>query len=220
MDPIDWATYEPYLWANVKRYYHRTSALFGMLVQLQRAHGADAPASGAGRAAGAGTAGGVVDLNPLNVLPVAPRFQYLPISTPSAAGLAAAKARPSAQPFRRVPSGNVSHSDMAAAFSFADVGTGLRAAGGNELGAVPSAAAGGAGPLGALQARLHATGALGSLSSMLGDKAAEMTAMAQQRFDSFSDLGSGLGGFLGGAGTGLGSNLLSHLTKGVGGAKK
>mmetsp|Transcript_34672 Transcript_34672/g.87742 ORF Transcript_34672/g.87742 Transcript_34672/m.87742 type:complete len:1232 (-) Transcript_34672:139-3834(-) len=226
LDPIDWATYEPYLWANVKRYYQRTAALFGLMVQLQRVH-AEAAAGAAGRvpgATGGGTAGGVVDLNPLNVLPVAPRFQYLPISTPTAAGLAASKARPSTPSFARLQSGGASTSDLAAAYSFADVGTGLRGAGagGVDSSGASAAASGASGALGALQARLQATGALGSLSSMLGDKAAEMTAMAQQRFDSISDLGSGLGGFLGGAGTGLGTNLLSQLTKGVGGggAKK
>ena len=38
LDPIDWATYEPYLWANVQKYYHRVVILFGSLIQLQRAH--------------------------------------------------------------------------------------------------------------------------------------------------------------------------------------
>jgi hypothetical protein len=46
--------------------------------------------------------------------------------------------------------------------------------------------------LGALQARLQA-GSFGTLGSMLGDKAAEMTAMAQQRFETMSlDLSGGL----------------------------
>lgn len=109
LDPIDWATYEPYLWANAKRYYARTATLYGMLVQLHRMH-TDGAAAG-GRAAGAGTAGaattptGVVDLNPINVLPVAPRFQYLPISAPTGAALGASRNRPSTQSFPRLASG-------------------------------------------------------------------------------------------------------------------
>lgn len=98
LDPIDWATYEPHLWANVQHYYQRTAVLLGSLTQLQRAYPEGGPASGAGAAAGAGRptapaagapaaapGGRARDLNPMNVLPVAPRFQYLPISIPSIA---------------------------------------------------------------------------------------------------------------------------------------
>jgi hypothetical protein len=49
---------------------------------------------------------------------------------------------------------------------------------------------------------------------MFGDKAAEVTAMAQQRFESISDF---LPSALGGAAT---SGLLSSFTKGVGTNKK
>ena len=38
LDPIDWATYEPHLWANVQHYYFRTSTMLGSLTQLQRAY--------------------------------------------------------------------------------------------------------------------------------------------------------------------------------------
>ncbi|GFH06714.1 uncharacterized protein HaLaN_01388 [Haematococcus lacustris] len=90
LDPIDWATYEPHLWAHAKRYYQRTAVLFGAVTQLQRLHpdgGAGIPtAPGSSRAtAGAGAVGvggAALEFNPLNILPVAPRFHYLPISTP------------------------------------------------------------------------------------------------------------------------------------------
>ncbi|KAK8967764.1 hypothetical protein KSP40_PGU004986 [Platanthera guangdongensis] len=36
LDPIDWATYEPYLWENEKQLYKRCSVLFGFFIQLNR----------------------------------------------------------------------------------------------------------------------------------------------------------------------------------------
>ena len=38
LDPIDWATYEPYLWANEAVYYQRAATLFGALLQTRRLH--------------------------------------------------------------------------------------------------------------------------------------------------------------------------------------
>lgn len=38
LDPIDWATYEPYLWSNEATYYQRASTLFGALLQTHRLH--------------------------------------------------------------------------------------------------------------------------------------------------------------------------------------
>lgn len=35
LDPIDWATYEPFLWSNAQAFYQRTATLFGALAQLQ-----------------------------------------------------------------------------------------------------------------------------------------------------------------------------------------
>jgi hypothetical protein len=78
LDPIDWATYEPHLWINAQRFYSRTAVLLGVLGQLSKAYG-DAARAAAGAAA--------ADINALNVLPVVPRFHYLPISTPSLATL-------------------------------------------------------------------------------------------------------------------------------------
>ena len=89
LDPIDWATYEPYFWGNVQRYSQRVAILFGTLLQLQRALPDSAAAGSKGGAAAAATAmasSSSSDTNPLNLLPVAPRFQYLPISAPSAGG--------------------------------------------------------------------------------------------------------------------------------------
>ncbi len=50
LDPIDWATYESYLWANVARYFGRCAILFGALIQLQRAH----PEAGAAKSGPSG----------------------------------------------------------------------------------------------------------------------------------------------------------------------
>jgi hypothetical protein len=79
LDPIDWATYEPHLWSNAQRFYGRTAVLLGVLGQLSKPYG------DAARAAAGGTA--AADINALNLLPVVPRFHYLPISTPSLATL-------------------------------------------------------------------------------------------------------------------------------------
>lgn len=43
LDPIDWATYEPYLWANEAAVRPRTAVLFGCLTQC--AHEAPKPAT-------------------------------------------------------------------------------------------------------------------------------------------------------------------------------
>eukprot|EP00854_Cymbomonas_tetramitiformis_P001270 gene1270-1854_t len=74
LDPIDWATYEPYLWANERRYYQRCAVLLGAFFQLKRVHSGN-PGKVASNA----------ETNTLNVAPSVPRFTYLPISTPSSA---------------------------------------------------------------------------------------------------------------------------------------
>lgn len=38
LDPIDWATYEPYLWSNEATFYQRAGTLFGILLQTHRLH--------------------------------------------------------------------------------------------------------------------------------------------------------------------------------------
>lgn len=73
LDPIDWATYEPYLWVNEARYYQRGAVLLGALVQLNRVH-SGAPGRMAANA----------ETNTLNTAPPVPRFPYLPISAPTA----------------------------------------------------------------------------------------------------------------------------------------
>lgn len=162
LDPIDWATYEPYFWSNAQRYAARVSVLFGSLMQLQRAGAEPGGTStsrsflGAGAApggsisasfggGGSGVSGSSADMNPLSLLPVAPRFQYLPISTPTAAGAGGAA---SVSPL----SGSLASStpNLAASGSFG----GLAAAG---------AAAGGHGQLGgASRARVGLTAATGA----------------------------------------------------------
>eukprot|EP00899_Mesostigma_viride_P014150 jgi/Mesvir1/22736/Mv14139-RA.1 len=75
LDPIDWATYEPYLWAGAQRYYQRVAVLFGSLAQLRRLYTEQlfrVPFS--------------ADTNVLNVAAHVPRFSYLPISAPPHSG--------------------------------------------------------------------------------------------------------------------------------------
>lgn len=38
LDPIDWATYEPYLWANETLFYQRVGILYGALLHIHRMH--------------------------------------------------------------------------------------------------------------------------------------------------------------------------------------
>jgi hypothetical protein len=307
LDPIDWATYEPYLWSNTQKYYQRVAVLLGTLIQLHRVH-PEAPgrwAHTALRALGWAAACTTLhcpqrtscdhstwssrqclmgvpvgkhlltkhpshscscmthmpdssslphhtrscqhlaharpvplspppssltptstlphrsfttqDSNPLNVLNVAPRFQYLPISAPTTSAAAGAKTKPALSGgLQRTASGMVpapaaaataSHtSDLAANYSFADLGLGRasNAAGSSDQGAGDAYGVGSS-ALSAIQARLQG-GGLGTLGLMLGDKAAEMTAMAQQRFETFGD-------YLPTAG--LGTGLLSSFTKSV-----
>ena len=89
MDPIDWATYEPPLWAACTRCYARMGVLLGSLLSVAPLHG-----GAAGRLApGADAAAAALP-------PPPPRFVYLPVAPPpappgalSARGLAASAAR-------------------------------------------------------------------------------------------------------------------------------
>ncbi|KAJ8753040.1 hypothetical protein K2173_011808 [Erythroxylum novogranatense] len=71
LDPIDWLTYEPYLWENERQSYLRHAVLFGFFVQLNRMYTdtmqklPNNPES-----------------NVMRCLSV-PRFKYLPISAPA-----------------------------------------------------------------------------------------------------------------------------------------
>ncbi|KAL2634243.1 hypothetical protein R1flu_005722 [Riccia fluitans] len=71
LDPIDWATYEPHLWDNARRYYQRCSVLFGSLIQLNRLY-TDTVLKLSSHS----------DTNTLNMTGTVPRFTYLPISAP------------------------------------------------------------------------------------------------------------------------------------------
>lgn len=71
LDPIDWATYEPYLWVKEAAYYQRCAVLVGSLSHLHPVHTGAAvklPAA--------------ADTNAMNTTPAVPRFSYLPISQP------------------------------------------------------------------------------------------------------------------------------------------
>eukprot|EP00803_Ostreobium_quekettii_P008589 evm.model.scf_1054.1 EVM.evm.TU.scf_1054.1 scf_1054:34865-39269(-) len=176
LDPIDWATYEPHLWQIEQRYYQRSAVLFGVLMQLNPLHSGPPMKSPS-----------KTDTNILSMAPVAARFQYLPIRTPTPT----ITRKPSAQWAGSMNSftNDLEASDPRGNYSFADLGSRRR-----DLDEQ-------------LEASSSSTfGSLGSLGTILGDKAAEVTALAQQRFaEQFGD-------FLQPAGTGL----LSSLARGVG----
>ncbi|KAG7555461.1 hypothetical protein ISN44_As11g015990 [Arabidopsis suecica] len=71
LDPIDWLTYEPYLWENEKQSYLRHAVLFGFFVQLNRMY--------------TDTAQKLSTNSESNIMPCStvPRFKYLPISAPA-----------------------------------------------------------------------------------------------------------------------------------------
>lgn len=71
LDPIDWATYEPYLWENERQAYQRTAVLFGFLVQLNRMYTDTVQKLPTN-----------TDTNTLKMHASVPRFTYLPISAP------------------------------------------------------------------------------------------------------------------------------------------
>ncbi|KAH9622783.1 hypothetical protein KSS87_007379 [Heliosperma pusillum] len=80
LDPIDWQTFEPYLWENERQSYLRHAVLFGFFVQLNRLYTDTAqklPTSG--------------ESNILRCSTV-PRFKYLPISAPALSSRTATKA--------------------------------------------------------------------------------------------------------------------------------
>ncbi|KAJ4844214.1 Golgi transport complex subunit 1 [Turnera subulata] len=71
LDPIDWLTYEPYLWDNEKQSYLRHAVLFGFFVQLNRMY--------------TDTVQKLAKNPDSNILrcSTVPRFKYLPISAPA-----------------------------------------------------------------------------------------------------------------------------------------
>ncbi|KAK4268763.1 hypothetical protein QN277_025371 [Acacia crassicarpa] len=71
LDPIDWLTFEPYLWENEKQSYLRHAVLFGFFVQLNRMY--------------TDTVQKLPTNAESNILrcSTVPRFKYLPISAPA-----------------------------------------------------------------------------------------------------------------------------------------
>ncbi|KAM1023711.1 hypothetical protein EV1_044116 [Malus domestica] len=80
LDPIDWLTYEPYLWENEKQSYQRHAVLFGFFVQLNRMY--------------TDTVQKLPTNSESNIMRCSsvPRFKYLPISAPALSSRGTAKA--------------------------------------------------------------------------------------------------------------------------------
>ncbi|KAM7280401.1 hypothetical protein ACFE04_007535 [Oxalis oulophora] len=71
LDPIDWLTYQPYLWENARQSYLRHAVLFGFFVQINRMH--------------TDTVQKLPTNSESNIMrcSTVPRFKYLPISAPA-----------------------------------------------------------------------------------------------------------------------------------------
>ncbi|KAA8529701.1 hypothetical protein F0562_034199 [Nyssa sinensis] len=80
LDPIDWLTYEPYLWENERQSYLRHAVLFGFFVQLNRMY--------------TDTVQKFPSNSESNIMrcSMVPRFKYLPISAPALSSRGATKA--------------------------------------------------------------------------------------------------------------------------------
>ncbi|PQQ01951.1 conserved oligomeric Golgi complex subunit 1 [Prunus yedoensis var. nudiflora] len=79
LDPIDWLTYEPYLWENERQSYLRHAVLFGFFVQLNRMY--------------TDTVQKLPTNSESNIMRCSsvPRFKYLPISAPALSSRGTAK---------------------------------------------------------------------------------------------------------------------------------
>ncbi|KAM7530227.1 hypothetical protein LguiB_033637 [Lonicera macranthoides] len=80
LDPIDWLTYEPYLWENERQSYLRHAVLFGFFVQLYRMY--------------TDTVQKLPTNSESNIMrcSIVPRFKYLPISAPALSAKGGTKA--------------------------------------------------------------------------------------------------------------------------------
>ncbi|GFY99877.1 Vps51/Vps67 family (components of vesicular transport) protein [Actinidia rufa] len=80
LDPIDWLTYEPYLWENERQSYLRHAVLFGFFVQLNRMY--------------TDTVQKLPTNSESNIMrcSTVPRFKYLPISAPALSSRGTSKA--------------------------------------------------------------------------------------------------------------------------------
>lgn len=78
LDPIDWATYEPYLWTIEQKCQYKTSVLFGSLSCLNLNNSQQFNNSKFTMM----THDEELDTNMMGVANVVPRFQYLPIRMP------------------------------------------------------------------------------------------------------------------------------------------
>lgn len=193
LDPIDWATYESYLYANIDKFNARCQVLFGIILRSSYGLGPKQQQKGASAVpALAPPSGSAGDSNVLRMSTGAPRFPYLPVNTPAMLRQAATPHMGTGQHLAAAASLQ-SSTRLSDNFSFAakfslggeetspDPAAGLpvQAGGaqrGTSLPAAAAAAAAAAGPsagTSALDALRHSR-----FGSLLGDKAAEVSAMA------------------------------------------
>lgn len=186
IDPIDWATYESHLYARVVQFSQRSKAVLGLA-----SRGAPAPKPGSTAAtAGAAPITQPADSNILRMAPPGPRFAYLPVNTPAALR----QQRPqSAAP---APAAALLDDGEETQYSFASLSTG-RSRPTSSADTRDGASGGSAAGVGAAAMEVLRQSTFGSL---LGDKAAEMSAT----FEGWGGYSSTL--------SASGSGLLSSLT--------
>eukprot|EP01024_Parvocaulis_polyphysoides_P001145 TRINITY_DN10318_c0_g1_i1.p1 TRINITY_DN10318_c0_g1~~TRINITY_DN10318_c0_g1_i1.p1 ORF type:complete len:615 (+),score=88.50 TRINITY_DN10318_c0_g1_i1:304-2148(+) len=165
LDPIDWATYEPHLWKLEERYCAKVAVLYGSLTQLSPLTKKDTQTS-TSRLLHSGTHAG------MNISPVCPRFHYLPISTPSVKDKDQGARRSGVSIFELSPEAcSIRESDLVSQYSLTNFSD-KKSFQGSKSSSVGQQG-------GAL---LPQAASFQQLGNMFTDRASEMTAMAQERF--------------------------------------
>ncbi len=167
IDPIDWATYEAHLYTRVTQFSQRSKALLGLAMR-----GAPAPKN-VGGSAPAQSITQPAESNILRMASPGTRFSYLPVNTPAALRQQQQQQQPIATP---AAAAALLDDGPETQYSFASLTTGRSrpsSAASGPGGSDGSSAAGGPAGVGAaaLEALRQST-----FGSLLGDKAAEMTA--------------------------------------------
>jgi hypothetical protein len=168
IDPIDWATYEAHLYSRVSQFSQSSKALLGLAMR-----GAPAPKSVAGSGATPATPTQPTESNILRMATPGARFSYLPVNTPAA--LRQQQQQQRQQVATPAAAAALLDDGPETQYSFAALTTGRSrpSSAASGPGGRDNNAAGGAAGVGAaaLEALRQST-----FGSLLGDKAAEMSA--------------------------------------------
>ena len=173
IDPIDWATYEAHLYSRVGQFSQRSKALLGLA-----SRGAPAPKLVNGVAPPMQPITQPAESNILRMASSGTRFSYLPVNTPAALRQQQQQQQQRQQVATPAPASALLDDGPETQYSFALLTTGrsrpFSAAAGSS--GRDSGAAGGAGAAAGVGAAALEALRQSSFGSLLGDKAAEMTA--------------------------------------------